>query len=323
MPPTYLVTGGMGFLGSFVTAALVGRGSPVIVYDAKATGNSFALSMPPELLEKVTVVEGDILDKRHLLATAKDNDVAAIVHLAAMLTTDSNANPSRAIEVNCAGSALVFDIARELKLDRVVWASSIAIYGFDHYGPDAVVTDQSPHFRDDVYGACKSFIEDIARIYHQRFGLRSTGLRFARGTGLGRQRGNGAWGRELIDKPALGVASVVPHGDELENWLSVEDQAASVVAACLYNAPDRAVFANIAGFDVRTRREAVDFVRRLLPKADIRVEPGMAGRPARYDTMVATQLLGWKAKSGMAEMLTTMIRRVRALNGLPDITVQS
>ena len=319
MSDSYLVTGGMGFIGSFVVEALVAAGHRVTVYDKKPTDNSFSLSMDQAVLKQVNVLAGDVLDQDQLLAALKKYDVTGVVHLAAVLTAESSVDPVPAVAVNCVGLANVLEAARTLGLSRVVWASSIAVYGFDHYTPETRVPNGAAHNPDDIYGACKSFGEHLTDIYWRDFGVHSIGLRFVHGTGVGRQRGGGVWARELIDKPALGQQSALPHADELENWLSVEDQASAVVAATRCDSYIEAPTVTIAGFDIQPRRAAAAMVSSWLPDAQIALEPGRLGRPVNYDISAAHQLLDWAPTADMAVTLRSMINRVRRKGGLPEV----
>ncbi|HEY8450402.1 MAG TPA: NAD(P)-dependent oxidoreductase, partial [Bacillota bacterium] len=231
---------------------------------------------------------------------------------------ESFVDPVLATRVNCEGTASVFEAARRVGVRRVVWASSISVwYGLAPFPHDREVSNDHPHCPDDVYGASKAFDEWLGKVYGHHFGLQNIGLRFAHGTGAGRTRGGGAWARELVDKPALGEPSVLEYGDELENWLSVEDQASAIVAACRARIEVPWAVYTVAGFDLKTRRQAAEYVRQLLPGAEIEVRPGRLDRPVRYDTTAMEQATGWRARHGMEETLLRMINRVRALHGLP------
>src|SRR5690606_3859402 len=120
-------------------------------------------------------------------------------------------------------------------------------------------------------------------------------------------------------KPALGQPSVVEYGDEMENWLSVEDQADAIVAACQAEIDEPYAVYTVAGFDLQTRRAAAEYVKQILPAAEIEVRPGRIGRPARFDTSAMERATGWRAKYGMKDTLLGMINRVRTLHGLPAV----
>lgn len=315
-----LVTGGMGFIGSYTCEALLAAGHDVISYDLQTEGNTLDAVLDPALRARLICEQGDVLDRERLLEVIRKHRVTRIVHLAAMLTTESQRDPLRATRVNCEGTAQVFEAAKAAQIERVVWASSISVwYGLAPVDPELVISNDDRHRPADLYGASKAFNETLARVYAERFGVRSIGLRFAHGTGAGRLRGGGAWAAELIDKPALGIPGVLELGDELENWLSVEDEASAVVAAITAPLKEAAGVYTVAGFDLKTRREAAAFVQRLLPEAQIEVRPGRLGRAVRYDLDPIAQAIGWRPRYDMETMLTRMINRVRKAHDLPPV----
>jgi nucleoside-diphosphate-sugar epimerase len=295
-----LMTGGTGFIGSYVARQLLGRGDEVAAYDLLPDRNTLQQILTPEEAARVEIVAGDVTDLPHLLATVKRVRPERIVHLAYLLTTACQANPPLALHVNGVGTINVFEAARTLDVPRVVWASSIAVFGRRSVGPDGVVANDAPHDPATIYGVCKSLNERYARHYARAYQLDLVGLRFPVVYGPGRARGGGQFVHELIERPALGLPGRVPYADEAVNWGYVEDIAAAVVAAV--DAPELRTRIYTIGGGVATVREAAAHVRAVLPDADLTLESGgTTGLLARFDTAPAAAELGWTPRIDLAE----------------------
>jgi len=119
-----LITGGTGFIGSYVAARLLERGKQVVLYDAYPD-----IEAVKGFSDKIAVVRGDINDTMKLLSTVREYKVDIIIHLASLLTRGSQGEPGEAIRVNCEGTENIFNLARVMDLRKVVWASSAAVYG--------------------------------------------------------------------------------------------------------------------------------------------------------------------------------------------------
>jgi nucleoside-diphosphate-sugar epimerase len=129
-------------------------------------------------------------------------------------------------------------------------------------------------------------------------------------TGLKKAGGASARvGHSLIVLPATGQTSVVPYGDDIPSWLWVGDAARSVaLAATSTHLKSRRL--NVAG-DNRSIREAVEIVRKLIPEADITVEPGRFGFEHPLDTRMIEQELGFRWEWDLERQLAELIERAR------------
>jgi len=126
----FLVTGGAGFIGSHIAAALVKRGDRVRILDNLLTGKRENLSA---LGDSVEFIEASILDPDALRKAMNGMDFC--LHQAAIPSVPrSVADPTRSNDANVTGSLAVFLAARDAGVKRVVVASSSSVYG-----PNAVV----------------------------------------------------------------------------------------------------------------------------------------------------------------------------------------
>lgn len=165
--PTYLVTGGCGFIGSHLCTALIARGDAVRVLDNLATGSRSKL--PPG----AAFIEGDIGDIK-LVSNALAG-VDGCFHLAAVSSVEvAKRDWIGSHRTNLTGAISVFDAAKTASIP-VAYASSAAAYGDCPNLPlkeDAELRPLSP------YSADKIGCELHARAASEVYGLASVGLRF-------------------------------------------------------------------------------------------------------------------------------------------------
>ncbi len=118
----------------------------------------------------------DILDKDTLLYVVKKYGVTQIYHLASLLSATGEKNPKLAWEVNMNGLLNILDLAKEQKLNKVFWPSSIAVFGPTTpkiNTPQVVITEPST-----VYGISKLAGERWCDYYYQKYGLDVRSIRY-------------------------------------------------------------------------------------------------------------------------------------------------
>jgi len=318
---TYLITGGTGFIGAYVARDLLARGDKVVTYDALPQEEWLCRIVPDDSRNRLTTVTGNILDLARLLETAQQHDVGSIIHLAYLLAPESNQSPTMAIRVNCEGTVNVFNTARLLEIRRVIWTSSAGVFGPPARYQEPVLPNDAAHYPIYLYGACKSLNETVATHYFNTFGLDSIGLRVTFVYGPSIRRGGGAnLVKSLIDRPALGIPSLVPFGDDTMNLQHVEETARMIVMAS--DAPPTATRVFNTTGEVTTVRDAVARVRELLPEAPITAEPGYymgGGVIPRYDTSLLEAEVGFTPAYDLKEGLRRSINAVRHRHDLPPI----
>lgn len=169
MSDTVLVTGGAGFIGSNVAAALVNEGYDVTVLDSLATGKRENIS---DL--DLTFVEGDIQDESVLTEILPDMD--GVFHLAAHVgNVKSIENPFTDADVNVEGTLKLLEGAREFDVSKFVYTSSAAIFGEVEYTP---VDEAHPVNPDSPYGVTKLAGEKYARCYGRLYDFDVVALRY-------------------------------------------------------------------------------------------------------------------------------------------------
>jgi len=168
--PSVLVTGGAGFIGSHLIEALVLAGYRVTVFD------NFSHCRPGQLdhlLEKISVFEGDMLDESAVAKATKDQNY--IFHLAAQKSIDQSIrDPVGSAKQNIIGFVNLLHHAVQNKVQRVFFASSASIYGFNSDFPlkeSAKLDPQSPYALEKVMG------EQYLSLFYKLYGLDSAAFR--------------------------------------------------------------------------------------------------------------------------------------------------
>ncbi len=317
----YVVTGGTGFVGAYVVRDLLKAGHYVTVYDL-APNPGFLEDVLGEPPRDVRIVSGDVRDLPLLLRTFREAQPERVVHLASTLGAGSELNPLRTVQVNIEGTIHVFEAALETGAEKVVWASSIAVFGPTSVRSGEGVANDDYHAPVRLYGACKTFLEQLTLNYRRERQLDAVGLRFAIVYGYGKaqtvDRGSRAVHlTELIEKPAMDEPAVVPYGDDVQNLVYVEDVARAVVLASQTLGTEPAGL-NVGGEDVVVR-DAAAIVQQLLPDADIQVQPGMRDGSAGYDLSTTKEQIGYAPAFSLREGLRRTINAMRQKAGLPQI----
>ena len=316
--PTVLVTGGTGFIGSYMATDLVKEGHDVVAYD---------LSTDTDILEKlgvadeVTVRRGDVTDPTDVVRAVRETGTTHVIHLAALLTNAAEENPRAATKVNVEGTNNVFEAARTLddQVERVAWASSAAIYAPPENYDDWVTEDDLVR-PDTLYGATKEYNEHQARVYREEFSVSDVALRPTVAYGPYRETGGSAFLANIVEKPALGESFSVEYGDQAIDWQHVADIAQAFRRAAFASEEDltQRVY-NVRG-ELATIREAAETVKGILPDADLAVsDEGELPWTQTLDMTKAQEDLGYEPEYDLERGFRQYIDVLREEHGLEPL----
>lgn len=325
---TTLITGGTGLIGAALADRLLSGGGRVVLFEAAPS--EVRLRALRGHGDRLAVVRGDVQALGELLEAVRGHRPRAIVHLAFVLGGEANRIPERATRVNMLGTVNALEAARLLGVERVLLASSIAVYGSDDQYPPAALP-----LREDapawvcrtlpIYGGGKLHTEHLAQAYAEHHGVVTGGLRPSIVYGWGRQSGSSAFLGEVIDRPAVGEPASVPFGDAAVSLVYVDDVAAQYAA--LLEAPP-AVFAHRrffnTGGDTATVRELAATVARVIPGARIDVrargERDLGGLITRVSDRALEEAVGYTRRFAPLEVgVRAQIAVARAMAGLPPL----
>ena len=289
-----LVTGGLGFIGRAVVKLLRRTGYGEIALDQ----GPLHKSLPPESAagreETSSVVFCDIADAAQLQSVFESRRIAGIIHLAAVLPTAAQGEPARATDVNIRGSLSVLEMARRFGVRRVVFGSSLSVYGT--CAPDHFVSEDDRAAPQDLYGAAKLYVEQLGEVY-RRAGLEFVSLRIGRVVGRGARSATSAWRSEIFELldatesteialPYTGSERLlIVHADDVARML-VTLLRAPRLGYSLYNAPCEAITVDAL------KRE----VESLNPNISVKLGGTSAeGNPRLLDTSRFVQEFGFQA----------------------------
>jgi len=291
-----LITGGNGFLGSQIVKQLVAIGQQVTVFDSSPISSRLAA-----VKDNINYVMGDILDLESIIESIKQYNVHRIIHLAYFRDIALQERyPTKAVKINCVGFNNILEAARLCDIERVVWASSVAVYGPPDLYREPVGEEQLPA-PATLYGACKYFNEYLAQQFYKVYGLETVALRPTVVYGEGRwYSGFSSVARDMFYDVITKKKVVISDGDKRLDWLYIEDAARAFVLAIQAEKIKSRVF-NIAG-EVATIAEAAGVLKDLVPEVEIEVlKGGKETWPAALDISRAREELGYRPRYTLRE----------------------
>lgn len=234
-----LVTGAAGFIGSFLTEALLERGDEVVGLDN--LNDYYAVSLKLDRLKRLGIeqvlgegrfvsgqrfpmfrfIRMDLADRESMERLFRDEQFDVVCNLAAQAGVRySIENPYSYIQSNVVGFLNVLEGCRHTRVKHLVYASSSSVYGMAEHVPFRE-TDQADR-PVSLYGATKKADELMAHAYSKLYRLPTTGLRYF--------TVYGPWGRPdmapcLFLKEILtgGTIQVFNHGDMQRDFTFIQD----------------------------------------------------------------------------------------------------
>lgn len=171
-----LVTGGAGYIGSWVTKMLCDADHEVIVLDNLCHG--FKENVDP----RAKLIIGDIKDPKKTKEALKDTE--AVIHMASLIVVpESVKDPIKYTQNNVLGTISLLESMKEVGVKKIIFSSSACVYGTPHKLP---IHEDAPLRPDNPYGATKAAIEAFLQAYHANFGFDVTILRYFNPYGPGR-----------------------------------------------------------------------------------------------------------------------------------------
>lgn len=163
-----LIVGGAGFIGSNL-AMMLQKGNSVTVFDDFSLG-----SMENLAGFEGKIIKGDVTNLKALKKAAKESRAEQIYHLAAHSSSEMFNFPKQATKVNVIGTLNVFEVAKEFKIKRVVYASTSTLYADrqEDTREDRAVVPQN------MYAATKLMNEMHGKIYAHQNLVETVGVRF-------------------------------------------------------------------------------------------------------------------------------------------------
>ena len=312
MEHAWFLTGALGCIGAWVAMAVIDRGDVPVVFDLGGDPRRLRDVLGEEALARVRFVRGDIADLDAVLGAMREHRVAHVVHLAGLQVPFCKADPPLGARVNVLGTVNVLEAAKRSGVNRVVYASSAAVYGPPAPGagpPD----ERAPAEADTHYGIYKRANEGNARIYWQDEGLSSIGLRPLTVYGVGRDQGLTSGPTAAMKAAVLGREYTIPFTGATD-FNYVADTAAAFVE-CALRGPEGAHVFNLHGDSVPVTA-IVDAIHARLPEGAprlIRCEGPELPIPPALDGSALDRAVPGLPRTPLADGVAETMRRFAAL----------
>ncbi|GBQ97260.1 UDP-glucose 4-epimerase [Gluconacetobacter liquefaciens NRIC 0522] len=284
----FLVTGGAGYVGSHVVAALRDAGHDVLVFDNLRTGHREAVP------DGVTFVEGDLADRALVDTILASGPWDGVLHFAALsLVGESMQHPLRYMEANAGLGFTLIDACIRHGVKRFVFSSTAALFGQTE---DALITEATPIVPGSPYGESKHMVERALLWADRIHGLRSACLRYFNAAGadpdgrLGEDHRPETHLIPLVIDAALGRREALhlfgddyptPDGTCIRDYVHVTDLAHAHLAA-LDAIHERSVVYNVGTGRGHSNMEVIRSVERVTGRVvPWHLAPRRPGDPAR------------------------------------------
>lgn len=346
MTTRILITGGAGFIGSHLADELLEHGYEVRVLDSLLPQvHGLGCERPGYLHRDVEILRGDIRDRDAVQRAVSGVD--AVFHLAAMVGVgQSMYQIGEYTSVNSLGTAVLLEAILQQRVERLVIASSMSIYGegvcrdsrerehthvqrsvarlergdwgvYDEHGDELVpvpTPESKPPSLASVYAQTKFDQERMCLMIGRAYNIPTVALRFFNAFGTRQALSNPYTGvlgifaaRYLNDKPPL----IFEDGLQQRDFVHVRDVAQACRLALTVPGATGQVF-NVGSGQARTIREVAVALGAALDKQEI--EPEITGeyrvgdiRHCFADIGRARRVLGFEPQVGFAEGLEELV----------------
>ena len=182
--PNIIVTGGRGFIGSFLVRHLLSQNAGRIV----ACDVSPDLTNLEDVVDRIEFAQVDVSSFESVLRLFDTYRPQTVYHLGAVLAPVCEKTPEIGIQTNAVGTYHMLEAARLFGTKQFLFGSSIAVITGD--GKNSVIDDYSATHPNNVYAAAKLFSENLGLCYRRQYKLDFRSLRFPGMVGPGvRARG--------------------------------------------------------------------------------------------------------------------------------------
>ena len=257
---TTLVLGGTGFIGKRAVPRLVQRGEKVVVMDINPGAANYE-----EFGDQVEVIRGDIMQFQDVVSSILHAKPDRIMNLAYLLGSGED-TPHFTMKLNVLGMDNCFEAARICGVNRVTYASSIAVSGQQSNFGDRVINEDDPMHGTSQYAMHKRFNEFQAQQFNSVYGMSITGIRPANVTGPDKVRGSTDHVR-CVTLPAAGERVSFPQAGLMRLPVHVDDIAEAFVRVTMVEKSHHSIY-NSGGYPI-SLSDLAGVVKKFLPDAQI------------------------------------------------------
>jgi len=315
----YFVTGGAGFIGSFVVDRLAKKNA-VTVYDNLSTGKEEFIA--PHLGNPYfKFVKADLLDFGTLYREMKDHE--SVWHIAANPDIRKGTESTRVdLEQNTLATYNALESARRADIKSFVFSSTSTVYGRAKIIPTP--EDAGPCLPISLYGASKLACEGLVSAYAELYGIKCWIYRFANIIGHRSTHGIIVDMVEKLNRDRR-TLEVLGDGKQRKSYLMV-DECVDAMIFGFKHAKDRVNYFNLGAPDQISVKRIIEIIVEEARLKDTKIkytggESGWKGDVPRFllDTKKMAKL-GWKARRTSEEAVRESTRIVIAERLKPETT---
>ncbi|MEI6575490.1 MAG: NAD-dependent epimerase/dehydratase family protein [Bacteroidota bacterium] len=297
-------------------------GSELVISLRKLYGsaNVFATDIkqpPQDVIDSGPFQILDVLDEKQLIHFVIRNNITQIYHLAAVLSGNAERIPLQAWDINMRSLLTVLDLAREVKLKRIFWPSSIAVFG------PTTPRVNTPQFTvmepTTVYGISKQAGERWMEYYQKRFGLDTRSIRYPGLISYKTEAGGGTtdYAVEIFYEAVRNKKYECFLKEDTRLPMMFMEDAIKATIELMELPQDKITVRssyNVAGISF-TPKELADEIRKHIPEFEISYKPDFRQAiadswPQSIDDSYARANNGWKHQYDLALMTEVMLREV-------------
>lgn len=313
----YLITGGASLIGSHIADQLLADGAREV-----RLLDNYSLGTPSTIAHlndeaRIKRIRGDVMRLPDLLEAMKDVD--GVFALAGYLTLPMAQDPLTGVSVNTLGMVNTLEACRFSGARRVIFSSSVAVYGAPSQYPiteDTAYVSAGLQPPSLLYGSSKLMGEALCARYARTFGIEFNSLRFASVYGE-RQHAravNAVFVAKVCDQVRRGQAPVIEgDGSEVHDYVYVTDVARACVLA-MHSASHGHALNVATGVDTTSSRVA-EIALQLCGRQDLkpqyredqRAVRSAAGTRLGFSREKAAREIGWEPHVSIEEGMRRLL----------------
>jgi nucleoside-diphosphate-sugar epimerase len=311
------ITGGLGFIGTYLSKALADKGANVVVYD------NFTNYINPDqsnyyhmlswrlkhIDKKVEILRGDVRVQKSLIRAVRKFEPDVIINLAALAIAQKTREfADEATTINVHGTLNALESLRELKkVKKFIFFSSSFVYG-NFKRKYVVETDSLGPI--DIYGGTKLTGEIFTETYCRELGFPYVIIRPSAVYGYG--DANNRVSYKLIENAFLKKPLIVHDENTRLDFTYIEDIVQGTLK-CIYSPKANNQIFNITYGEACTIKEYINILKEYFPKIKVKKQKSDILRPKRgtLDISKAKKLLGYQPQYPLERGLREYLKGVK------------